>query len=392
MNVLFLSPFFPSNAHSFCRALQGRGVNVLGVGDEPAELHPARLPHVNEYVFEPRMGDYERLRGVVAELISRHGRIDRLDSNGEHWLETEGRLRDEFGVSGLSHRETTALRSKLSMASVFESADIAYPPTIRSEPAEGVWEMSRKHGYPLVFKPEFGSGAVETFVVRDETELHAALRIPRPGHLVQPFVTGDIVTFDGLTDASGEIVFFTSHAYDTGILQVRTGGLDGHYFSIRTVPEELERVGRRAVRAFDIKERFFHLEFFACADGSYVGLEMNIRPPGGFTTDMISAACNFDVYDLWAAVITGGTVPDFRYERSYYTAHAGRRDGHRYRLTSAELERELGPVLFSIQPVPDAFAVTMGNVAYLLRSADRDTLARAVALVQDRVEERGSPR
>jgi hypothetical protein len=389
MNVLFLSPCFPPNAYLFCRALERRGVTVLSVGDEPPERHPGRLQHVSEYVFEPQMADYEVLQRAVAGLIARRGPIDRLDSVGEHWLETEGRLRDQFRVPGPGLEETTALRSKLHMGSVFAAADIAYPPTIRSWPREGVLDFSRTHGFPLVFKPEFGSGAVDTFVVNDHGELEAALARPPSAQLVQPFVHGDIVTFDGLTDAAGEIVFCTSHAYDTGIMQVREGRLDGHYSSLRTLPEALERVGRKAVRAFQLRERFFHLELFARADGSYMALEMNVRPPGGFTTDMISAACDFDVYDLWAAVLTGDAPSDFHYERRYYTAHAGRRNAHRYRLDPEELERELGPVLFSVQPVPVAFAVTMGDMAYLLRSADRDTLARAVALVQARAEAPG---
>ena len=96
MNVLFLSPYFPPTARHFCSALSRRGARVLAVGDTPGANNAAAACGLTEYVFEPAMGDYGALRGAVAGLVERHGPLDRLDSNGEHWLEAEGRLRDEF--------------------------------------------------------------------------------------------------------------------------------------------------------------------------------------------------------------------------------------------------------------------------------------------------------
>jgi len=385
MNVLFLSPYFPPNAHRYCDALQGRGFTVLAIGDAPVPPAAARCQaSLREYIFEPRMAEYSALRAATAGLIARHGSLHRLDSNGEHWLEAEGRLRDDFGVPGLTHEQTCLFRSKTWMGSRFAMAQIAYPLTVRGGRHTRIPVELARLGLPLVVKPDSGSGAVDTFVVCTESELSAALARDLSGHVLQPFVAGDIVTFDGLTDASGQIVFCTSHAYDTGIMQVRQSALDGYYYSLRDIPPDLERVGRLAVAAFEIRERFFHLEFFARPDGSYVGLEMNIRPPGGYTTDMMSAACEIDVYDLWAAILSGAALSDFSYTRRYFTAHAGRRTSHRYRLSRQLIEQELGETLFAVNDVPDAFAATMGNVAYLLRHRDLSELKRAVALIQER--------
>jgi hypothetical protein len=383
MNVLFLSPYFPPNAQHFCKALARRGVRVLAVGDvDLAKVALHSVVGIAEYVFEPAMGEYGALRAAVAGLVERHGKIDRLDSNGEHWLEAEGRLRDDFSVPGLGYVETCALRSKLHMGKLFVQAGLDYPTSVPLASQEDVRLLAREQGFPLVFKPDAGSGAVDTFVVKTQAELEATLAKGLTRHVAQPFIVGDVVTFDGLTDAAGRIVFCTSHVYDAGIMQVREGALDGHYYSLRSIPPELERLGRRAVSAFQIRERFFHAEFFARPDGTYVALEMNVRPPGGFTTDMMGAACDFDVYDLWAAVLAGATLTDFRYSRHFFTAHAGRRTTRQYLISNDQLVRELGHILFSVQAVPEAFAATMGNVAYLLRSPDLAALRRAISLVQ----------
>lgn len=197
-------------------------------------------------------------------------------------------------------------------------------------------------------------------------------------------MSGDIVTYDGLTDSAGQIVFSASHVYDVGIMQLRQGRLDGYYYSLRSIPKRLEELGARAVAAFALRERFFHLEFFARPDGSYLALEMNLRPPGGFTTDMMNHAGNIDVYALWARALTGESLGAIAYEREYYTAHVGRRRERDYHSSHEELVRALGSTLAAVEKVPDAFADTMGNTAYLLRHAELEALKHAIELVRAR--------
>jgi carbamoylphosphate synthase large subunit len=381
MNVIFLSPAFPPTARHFCRALSERGVHVLGIGDEPYAAQRAEFANLADYVFEPNMADYEALRRAVASLRSRYGSIDRIDSNGEHWLEAEARLRDDFGVTGLQSAELRKHRSKLGMAETFRAAGVPHPPGVFVSSAGQVRAFAAEHGFPLVFKPDTGSGAVDTFSVADSRELEQALSRDLSRHVVQPFVTGDIVTYDGLTDGAGNIVFSASHVYDVGIMQLRQGRRDGYYYSERVIPPRLEEIGARAVAAFGLRERFFHLEFFARPDGSYVALEMNLRPPGGFSTDMMNQAGNIDVYSLWARALMGERLDSIVYERKYHTAHAGRRRERSYRLSHDDVARELGSALVAVEPIPAAFADTMGDTMYLLRHAELAALQAAIRLV-----------
>ncbi|HEX2872260.1 MAG TPA: hypothetical protein VHP33_13405 [Polyangiaceae bacterium] len=385
MNVVFLSPAFPPTARQFSSALAKEGVTVLGIGDRALSPEQQQSYGLTDYVFEPRMSEYQPLRDVTEALRQRHGQIDRIDSNGEHWLPAEAHLRDDLGVPGLSSAALSRQSSKLSMAVLFAQAQIAYPPTVASANSTGVRAFAAKYGYPLVCKPEIGSGAVDTYTIDNAGELESVLEQHPQTRVVQPFIAGQIITFDGLADRDGRLVFWTSHVYDDGIMQVRRGKKDGYYYSLRELPQGLEEVGRRAVEAFGVRERFFHVEFFRQADGSFVALEMNLRPPGGFTTDMMNAACEVDVYALWAATIAGRDLSDFRFDRKYHTAHAGRRVDRRYRHDSAELKRRLGATLVVERPVPAAFAATMGDMMYLLRDQHLEDLMRAIALVQEPV-------
>jgi len=383
VRILYLSPAFPPNSHLFCVAAHARGASVVAVGDVPEhDLPPEARQALERYVYEPRMGEYVVLLGIVTSMVAEHGPIDFVESNGEHWLEVEGRLRDDLGIEGLAAPDVRRLRSKLAMAKVFEQAGVPFIPGIRCASSEVVRGFAAKHGFPLVLKPDSGSGATSTFRVSTDAELEAALLLPLDGHVVQPFIEGDIVTFDGLVDKAGRVVFCTSHAYDRGIMEVRAGVLDGFYYSLRSIPPALEQVGRRALAAFGLRQRFFHLEFFARSDGSYVALEMNVRPPGGFTTDMMNYACDFNVYALWADIMLGESLEGFSYERKFHTAHAGRRHERAYEHSPEALLGRLGDTLVLVKPIPAAFASTMGNTMYLLRHRQLEPLLDAIRMVQ----------
>jgi len=88
VRILYLSPGFPPNSHLLRAAAHARGARVLAAGDMPeSALAPQARHALDGYVFEPRMGEYEGLPGVVRSMLAEHGPIDFVESNGEHWLE-----------------------------------------------------------------------------------------------------------------------------------------------------------------------------------------------------------------------------------------------------------------------------------------------------------------
>lgn len=66
--------------------------------------------------------------------------------------------------------------------------------------------------------------------------------------------------------------------------------------------------------------------------GDFVALEVNMRPGGGFTPDMLNYAHAVDVYKIWADMITYDKSNQPNTPENYYCVFAGRRDGVTYRL------------------------------------------------------------
>ena len=67
----------------------------------------------------------------------RFGKIDRLESHSEYWLEQDARLREEFNIQGLRPRDMEIVKRKTHMKQVFSRAGIPVSPgAIASTPAE----------------------------------------------------------------------------------------------------------------------------------------------------------------------------------------------------------------------------------------------------------------
>lgn len=383
MNVVFLSPAFPPHFFLFCTALRERGVKVLGVGDTPAhELRSELSAALGEYYHAPGMEQYEPAYRALAYLAWRHGRVDRVDSHSEHWLSLEAQLREDFNIPGPRPAELAQRRSKSGMAELFRQAGVPCPEGELTSSPERVRELAQRHGFPLVLKPDQGVGAAGAFQVSSEEQLEQVLRSPPQGYLAQPFVRGKITSYDGLVDRQGRIVFETSHLYSSGVMEALTQGLDLYYFNRLEIPEEMSRLGRRVIDVFGIRERFFHFELFELEEGGYCALEVNLRPPGGYTTDMMNYSADIDVYRLWAALLSGDPLEDFSYELKYHVAHVARRFGRRYEVPHEALRRELGERLLVYRPMPPVFSGAMGDEMYLIRDPDLSRLKETIRFIQ----------
>lgn len=157
MNVIILSPHFPPNYHSFSIRLRQLGANVLSLADEPYEqLGPSLEGALVEYYHVHDMHDYDELLRACGYFTHRYGKIDRIESHNEYWLETDARLRTDFNVYGLKVDDMPKIRRKSRMKQVFLDAGV------RVARGDVVYTLSEAKaftdevGFPVVAKPDRG--------------------------------------------------------------------------------------------------------------------------------------------------------------------------------------------------------------------------------------------
>ena len=381
-NVLFLSPHFPPGWHRFCKQLKVHGARVIGVGDvAPGALSDQVRASLDEYVYRPDLNDVDALEALGRHLIQRWGPIHRIDSLNEHWLGVEAELRVRLGVPGMTPDFLKVGRDKVGMTRRYREAGIPCAQGHEVGSLGDLQAFAHEVGFPLILKPAVGVGAQgATRIDTSDELLQVYAKIDTP-YLAESFVVGDVVSFDGLTDGSGEIVFHTAHINCAGVLECSQGEVQTWYHSYRDIPPALEAMGRKVVAAFDLRERFFHAEFFLKPDGTFQAIEINLRPPGGFTVDLMNDGSDVDLYDWWARVILGLDVPAHP-SRLYFSAHVARRDGLQYANAPSTVKAWLGPALRRHQRVPTVFAQAMGDEVYLIRERNLQSLKGDIAFIQ----------
>lgn len=392
MNFVLVSPYFPENFCSFCTALKAKGVNTLGVGEEPYDaLSPQLKASLTEYYRVDSMEDYDQMHRACGFFIHKYGRIDRIESNNEHWLETDARLRTDFNVPGLKTEDMARMKFKSGMKGIFENAGIKVAPGIVIHQPEEARKFIRKHGYPVVVKPDNGVGASGTFKLTNPEELESFLsQKPDTDYFMEAYVTGDIMTFDGLTDQQGEIVFSSSLIYSRGIMEAVNDNLDMTYYIPRELPKKIVKAGEKAVKAFGLKERFFHLEFFLTPEDEVYALEVNVRPPGGMTIDMFNYANDIDIFEQYALVVTENRF-DAPITRPYNCFYLGRKNCYNYLTPPEDVVSRYPQQVVYHSPIASIFSAAIGNYGFIVRTPELEEgfeiLQYAMAKVPDEISE-----
>ena len=386
-NFVFISPNFPTNYWLFCRELKANGMNVLGIGDQPyGELSQGLRDSLSEYYKVDSLEDYDQVYRGVAFLAFKHGRIDWLESNNEYWLERDAQLRADFHItSGFQPEDMPRVKYKSNMKEFYAKAGIPAAQWHIVEGKKDCMAFIEKVGFPVVAKPDNGVGASDTHKISGEAELDAFLAGKLPGvtYIMEEFVRAEVNSYDAIIDSRGEPIFETGNVTPSCLMDVVNLQDNCIYYIVKGLPEDMRKAGRAAVKSFGVKSRFVHFEFFRLtADqkglgkkGDVVALEVNMRPCGGFSPDMMNFANTTDVYKIWADMIAfdRSTLPVGEHA---YCAFAGRRDGKRFVLSHEEVLAKYGERMKMVERLPDVLAAGMGNQMYVALFPEREDMDR----------------
>lgn len=387
MNFVLISPDFPPNYKYFAIQLKGQGINVLGIGSEFYDnLDPQLKEALTEYYRVDNLENYNQLLKACGYLTSKYGKIHRIESHNGYWLEKDAQLRTDFNVYGLKNDEICSVILKSKMKKHFKEAGIPYIKGRLVSTLADAKELVLDIGYPVIAKPNDGIGAVSSYKIKDETELMDFFRVKEPfDYIIEEFIDGKIQTFDGLSDQDGNIAFYSSMAYENGLMETVQNDLDSIFYIQMEIPNDIVQLGKRVVEAFNIKERFFHIEFFRLDDGSLVALEVNARPPGGHCLDAINYAYDLDLYSMYASIVNGKKISGIAHPK-YHCVYIGLKT-HSHRDLAHSLEdvlKNYGHMVAYHGLNPPIYGSAMGDYVIILKSHDEKSLKEAKEFITSR--------
>ncbi|MGN1376265.1 MAG: acetyl-CoA carboxylase biotin carboxylase subunit family protein [Prevotella sp.] len=396
MNFIFISPHFPHTYWEFCKRLRQNGINVYAIADAPYDSLCRELKEVlTEYYRVDNLEDYNQVYRAVAYFAFKYGKIDWIESNNEYWLEQDAHLRTDFNITtGIGYDQIRKIKEKSQMKTCYAKGGIPTARQIKvSEGKSAVESFARLTGYPLIAKPNVGVGASGTYKLHDEKELMAFLGSPDDieNYVIEEFVTGEICSYDAVVDSHGNPLVESMTVWPPSIMDIVNKQLDLSYYVDKDIPEQLKALGRKTVKAFGVFSRFVHLEFFRLDrrhdglgdKGDFVALEVNMRPAGGYTPDMINFAHSTDVYRVWADMVAFDESRT-KEGRQYYCAFASRRDIYEYVHSHEEVLERYGNSLVMCERMPDLFKAAMGQQMYTVRLDTMQEVEDFVHFVHDK--------
>ena len=376
-NFIFISPNFPLTYWRFCQELKNNGLRVLGIGDCPYnELTQEQRNSMHEYYKVSSLENYDEVFRAVAFFTFKYGKIDWLESNNEYWLERDAKLRTEFHItSGFQEEDMIRTRYKSGMKAYYAKAGI---PTARYHlvnDRQAALDFAHLVGYPVVVKPDNGVGANATYKLRSDEDMDYffATKDNSIGFIMEEFVNGEVRTYDAIINSKGEPVFESGNVTCDSLMDVVNEAKDSIFYIVKELPEVMKELGRKTVKAFGVKSRFVHFEYFVLkADqeglgkkGDIFGLEVNMRPPGGYAPELANFANSVDVYKIWADMIAYDSTLVPMNGQHFYCGFCGRRDGKNYKMNHEDIMREYGSKMKLAARTPVALSGAMADMMYV---------------------------
>ncbi|MBD5632783.1 MAG: ATP-grasp domain-containing protein [Clostridia bacterium] len=373
-NFIFVSPNFPTNYRNFCRELKNNGFRVLGIGDcAYDELLPELKSSLEEYYKVSTLENYDEVYRAVAFFTFKYGRIDYLESNNEYWLERDAMLRTDFNIpTGFHTCDIKGIKYKSEMKKYYKKAGVKVARHYIVKTLAGCKKFIAEVGYPVIVKPDNGVGANDTHKLSNETELKAFLKNKLPvTYIMEEFIDAEVNSYDAIIDANGFPVFESGNITPKSLMDVVNENGECVLYIDKELAPDVRDVGRKTVKAFGVKSRFVHFEFFRLLSDQHIGkkgevvaLEVNMRPCGGISPDMLNYANSTDVYKIWADMIAfGGT--SVQPGEKFYCGFVGRRTGKEYVYSEQDIIDKYGANLKTVGKVPDALSGAMGNLMYI---------------------------
>ena len=375
-NFIFISPNFPETYWHFCAELKKNGLRVLGIGDCPYDQLKQELrDSLEDYYKVSSLENYDEVFRAVAFLTYKFGKIDWLESNNAYWLERDAALRTAFNITtGQQTADMERIKHKSAMKEYYAKAGI---PTARYhlvheyEPAKA---FAHEVGYPVVVKPDNGVGANNTYKLKSDADLDYFFATKDDNiYIMEEFVNGEVRTYDAIIDSKGEPIFETGNVTPQSIMDIVNDNDNSTYYIVKELSDEMRDFGHRTVKSFGVKSRFVHLEFFVLkADqpglgkkGDILGLEVNMRPSGGYSPDMYDFSNEVDVYKIWADMVAFDRT-DVPLDRAHhFCAFCGRRDGKKFAMDHNAIVAKYGANIKMSGRIPDALSGAMANQMYI---------------------------
>lgn len=315
-NVIFAAPLLSENASQLIAAMAKlEGVRLGVISHDPMEKlsEPIRSQLAGHWRVDDILS-VDQLVWAVESLSARLGGVDRLFAAYEQLQVPIAQVRERFGIEGMPAEVARNFRDKGRMKDLLRQHGL---PCARHRPvstAAEAWRFVSEIGFPIVYKPLQGAGAISTFRIDSPDQLNDALRISPPESasvLIEEHILGDEHSFESVSIGGRTVWHSLTHYQPTPLEVLRNNWIQWCIVLPREIDDprydDIRADAARTLEVLGMQTGLSHLEWFRRHDGSIAISEVAARPPGAQIMKLISYAHEIDFESAWARLIVFGT-------------------------------------------------------------------------------------
>jgi hypothetical protein len=226
---------------------------------------------------------------------------------------TAHRFAAAAGLPHLNERQVCWVRDKFAMKDRFRALGLSTAEYALASDHSDVEHFAHEHGWPVVVKPVDSFACIDTYLVRDVTQLRS-MTLPDRELMVESYLGGVESEVCGLV-LDGEVLDVWPSTMPSRPLDIVDGSMNAN-ISVATgegVPTGLHRLAQRIVTGMGLDRGYLHLEYFDTGDQVFVG-EFGLRVAGCEITANHGYAYGFDVFGATLDIHLGRR-PDLIYQR-----------------------------------------------------------------------------
>ncbi|WP_059359036.1 lyase family protein [Parachlamydia acanthamoebae] len=296
-------------------------------------------------------------KDVVFDFLKKIDNLVGVFSTSEYYMEVTAYVADNLGLPGNNPLAIEFCRNKNKFSQKISESSFLTPKSLFIDDLKILYEKVNELNFPVILKPVSGSGSVgvKKCVNFQEVQEHALKLLKLDGKengtsfstgiLVQPYVEGP--------EYSAEIFVYKDKYFELGLTAKHTSDDEyfievGHDFPApfeRDVEENIWNTIKAVLKLLNFSFGPAHIEF-KLTGTQVVLIEVNPRLAGGMIPQLITYACQFDIYEHIIKLFANQEVnfPNLKYEGASIRFFVVKDEGKIVNLTNEEVLKKCSNV------------------------------------------------
>ena len=188
-------------------------------------------------------------------------------------MERDAHLRTEFNINtGFRDGDMKKVKLKSEMKRYYNMAGIKTARYCLVTSKEECKQFIAEVGYPVIVKPDNGVGASDTHRLCSDSDLEFFLNTKLPAsYIMEEYIDATVNSYDAIVNSRGEPIFETGNVTLGSLMDVVNTGDSSMFYIVNRPFDDVRDAGRRALKAFGVKSRFVHFEFFRLNRDQHIG-------------------------------------------------------------------------------------------------------------------------